>query len=158
MTENNNGKREVVVDHPAYQGFDRRKETLTVAPCDCHKKHERILSDHDGRIVQLESHHYADTSALYAEIRTKTPNKLFYFIVGLFFVSTLATLGTILMQIHAVDKAVAVVAIQVTANSKFNEKIEGAVETIKRDINTHMINQDKRDVETDRYRKHEGRD
>lgn len=147
------GMREVRVEHPNYSGPDRRLETMTVGPCDCHKKHEKVLSDHDDRINKLEDHHSEDTLEIYREMRTKTPMKLFYFIVGLFFMAVLATLGTILMNIHSVDKAVAVIAVQVAANSKFNEKIEKSVETIKHDINVHMLQQNRRDSETDEYRK-----
>jgi hypothetical protein len=127
-----------------------------MAPCDCHKKHEKILTDHSERIVKLEEHHTFDTGEIYKEIRTKTPMKLFYFIVGLFFMAVLATLGTILMNIHSVDKAVAVIAVQVSANTKFNEKIEQSVEAIKHDINAHMIQQGRRDEATDLYRRKTG--
>jgi len=150
--------REIIINHPFYQGADRRKETLVMAPCDCHKKHEKVLRDHSERIVKLEDHHTYDTGEIYKEMRTKTPMKLFYFIVGLFFMAVLATLGTILMNIHSVDKAVAVIAVQVSANTNFNEKIEKSVETIKHDINTHMIQQNLRDVDTDKYRQQRKKD
>lgn len=150
--------REIIIDHPFYQGADRRTETLVMAPCDCHKKHEKVLTDHDERIGKLEDHHTRDTGKIYEEIRTKTPMKLFYFIVGLFFMAVLATLGTILMNIHSVDKAVAVIAVQVAANSKFNEKIESAVNIIKNDLATQIINQQRRDTATDKYRQGGERD
>jgi hypothetical protein len=156
LKEGKDGLREVRVEHPSYSGPDRRMETLTVGPCDCHKKHEKVLADHDCRINKLEEHHSFDTGEIYKEMRTKTPMKLFYFIVGLFFMAVLATLGTILMNIHSVDKAVAVIAVQVSANSKFNEKIEKSVEAIKHDINVHMLQQNRRDTETDEYRRGRG--
>lgn len=150
--------REIIVNHPFYQGADRRTETLVMSPCDCHKKHEKVLEDHSIRINKLEDHHVSDTGEIYREMRTKTPMKLFYFIVGLFFMAVLATLGTILMNIHSVDKAVAVIAVQVAANTKFNEKIESSVNAIKNDLNVQIMNQKSRDTATDKYRQGGGKD
>lgn len=158
MEEADKAPREIRVAHPKYTGLDRRTETLVMTPCDCHKKHEALLSEHAGRLHKLEDHHTRDTGKLYEEIRTKTPMKLFYFIVGLFFVSVLATLGTILMNIHSVDKAVAVIAVQVGANTKFNEKIEQSVDDIKRNLSRQIIQQQRRDTQTDAYRKGQGVD
>jgi hypothetical protein len=158
MSDETKLPREIIVNHPFYQGHDRRTETLVMTPCDCHKKHEKILDDHSVRISKLEDHHISDTDKIYDAIQTKTPIKLFYFIVGLFFMAVLATLGTILMNIHSVDKAVAVIAIQVEAHTKFNEKIERSVEVIKNELSTQITNQNTRDRATDTYRKQGGAD
>ncbi len=98
MANGEEGRR-IMINTPEYKGEERRK-TLIIEPCLCHKKHERVLHDHDEDIKILKQDHekdmeqnHGDHTLMWEDIKEKVPNRLFYLFVtivvgGLAFVYT----------------------------------------------------------------------
>lgn len=114
-----NSPQTIVIDVPGYKGEDRRQFS---APCDCHKKHERVLSDHDIALGDVESsikgivserkHDWEEHDKrredslkdLWDDVkimdRSKVPNKLFYLFVSAYSVLFILGLITVYTGMH----------------------------------------------------------
>ena len=144
MAENDEILRPIeIVDIDGYSGPDRRKNKLYVGPCDCHKKHSRILTHHDDEIRELRDDMKNHVETADTKIASKMSTKLFLGIMGLFtavFVTSMIG-GIVALDGRVDDFTVNMATVMGEQNTKVAEQI-GLLNTnaavLKMGLDNHM--------------------
>jgi len=79
--------------------------------CDCHPKHQRILSDHDKQLDENHEDHEKIANALKERVTNK-----FFLVLVLLIISNLGFQIMIYDKLQAVDKATAIIETRLTSH------------------------------------------